>query len=232
MKKIGFIGAYDKIDLILYIAKLLRAMGKKIMIIDATILQKAKYIVPVVNPTTSYVTEFEEKDVAVGFKDMDSIKVYLGMPLLAEFEYDYILYDIDSPSAFERFNIMDANKKYFVTAFDLYSLKRGLEILAGLRESIQITKVLFSKNGTKEEDEYLNYLALGYKISWSEERVYFPFDTNDQSVLMENQRVSKVKLKKLSTQYKESLMYITEDILEGQEVNDLRKVFKQLERGV
>ncbi len=232
MKKIGFIGAYDKIDLILYIAKLLRAMGKKIMIIDATILQKAKYIVPVVNPTTSYVTEFEEMDVAVGFKDMDSIKEYLGMPLHAEFEYDYILYDIDSPSAFERFNIMDANKKYFVTAFDLYSLKRGLEILAGLRESIQITKVLFSKNATKEEDEYLNYLALGYKISWSEERVYFPFDTNDQSVLMENQRVSKVKLKKLSTQYKESLMYITEDILEGQEVNDLRKVFKQLERGV
>ena len=232
MKKIGFIGAYDKIDLILYIAKLLRAMGKKIMIIDATILQKAKYIVPVVNPTTSYVTEFEEMDVAVGFKDMDSIKEYLGMPLHAEFEYDYILYDIDSPSAFERFNIMDANKKYFVTAFDLYSSKRGLEILAGLRESIQITKVLFSKNATKEEDEYLNYLALGYKISWSEERVYFPFDTNDQSVLMENQRVSKVKLKKLSTQYKESLMYITEDILEGQEVNDLRKVFKQLERGV
>lgn len=232
MKKIGFIGAYDKIDLILYIAKLLRAMGKKIMIIDATILQKAKYIVPVVNPTTSYVTEFEEMDVAVGFKDMDSIKEYLGMPLHAEFEYDYILYDIDSPSAFERFNIMDANKKYFVTAFDLYSLKRGLEILAGLRESIQITKVLFSKNATKEEDEYLNYLALGYKISWSEERVYFPFDTNDQSVLMENQRISKVKLKKLSTQYKESLMYITEDILEGQEVNDLRKVFKQLERGV
>ena len=156
MKKIGFIGAYDKIDLILYIAKLLRAMGKKIMIIDATILQKAKYIVPVVNPTTSYVTEFEEMDVAVGFKDMDSIKEYLGMPLHAEFEYDYILYDIDSPSAFERFNIMDANKKYFVTAFDLYSLKRGLEILAGLRESIQITKVLFSKNATKEEDEYLN----------------------------------------------------------------------------
>lgn len=232
MKKIGFIGAYDKIDLILYIAKLLRAMGKKIMIIDATILQKAKYIVPVVNPTTSYVTEFEEMDVAVGFKDMDSIKEYLGMPLHAEFEYDYILYDIDSPSAFERFNIMDANKKYFVTAFDLYSLKRGLEILAGLRESIQITKVLFSKNATKEEDEYLNYLALGYKISWSEERIYFPFDTNDQSVLMENQRVSKVKLKKLSTQYKESLMYITEDILEGQETNDLRKVFKQLERGV
>ena len=107
-----------------------------------------------------------------------------------------------------------------------------MEILAGLKESVQITKVLFSKNAIKEEDEYLNYLALGYKILWSEERIYFPFDTNDQSVLMENQRVSKVKLKKLSTQYKESLMYITEDILEGQENNNLRKVFKQLEKGV
>ena len=69
MKKIGFIGAYDKTDMLLHIAKILTALGIKTVVIDSTINQKAKYVVPVINPTTSYITEFEEFDVAVGFKN-------------------------------------------------------------------------------------------------------------------------------------------------------------------
>ena len=34
MRKIGFIGAYDKTDLILYLARILSASGKKILFID------------------------------------------------------------------------------------------------------------------------------------------------------------------------------------------------------
>ena len=54
MKKVSFIGSYDKIDLIVYIAKVLVATGKKVIVIDSTILQKAKYIVPVIKPTKAY----------------------------------------------------------------------------------------------------------------------------------------------------------------------------------
>ena len=91
MEKVGFIGAYDKIDCILYIAKILRTVGKKVLVVDSTINQKAKYIVPVINPTVSYVTEFEEMDVAVGFEDFDAIKNYLGVPEQNELDYDYAL---------------------------------------------------------------------------------------------------------------------------------------------
>ena len=52
MKKIGFIGAYDKTDLIIYIAKILTVLNQKVLVIDATINQKARYVVPVINPTT------------------------------------------------------------------------------------------------------------------------------------------------------------------------------------
>ena len=45
MRKISLIGCYDKIDLILYIAKILVAMDKKVLVVDSTINQKAKYIV-------------------------------------------------------------------------------------------------------------------------------------------------------------------------------------------
>ena len=63
MKKISFIGAYDKTDLIIYIARILVGMKKKVLVIDATINQKAKYVVPVINPSKTYVTEFEGIDV-------------------------------------------------------------------------------------------------------------------------------------------------------------------------
>ncbi len=232
MKKIGFIGSYDKTDMIIYIAKILVATGKKVIVIDSTVNQKAKYIVPVIKPTRSYVTEFEKIDVAVGFKDYDEIKAYLGMPLHAELDYDMALIDVDSAEGIEKFNLNQAIKNFFVTSFDAFSLKRGLEALGGLKEVLKLTKVLFSKNATKEEDAYLEYLSLGYKIKWEDERVYFPFEVGDLSVIAENQRVSKVKFKKLSTQYKEALIYIAEQISDKDDYSKIRKIFKQLEKGV
>lgn len=232
MRTIGFIGAYDKIDLIIYVARLLVEMNKKIMIIDTTTLQKAKYIVPTISPSKTYVTEFEGIDIAVGFSNYSSIKEYLGMPQYAVFEYDYIFLDIDSPEALENFDVKTATQNYFVTGFDLYSLKRGLEILSGIREPMSLVKILFSKDITEEEDEYLNYLSLGYKIIWEEERIYFPFEQGDQTAIMENQRVAKVKLKRLTQFYKESLMYLTEKMIDPRENNELKKAFKQVEKGV
>ena len=232
MKTIGFIGAYDKTDLIIYLARILTEMDKKVMVIDATTLQKAKYIVPSISPSKTYVTEFEGIDIAVGFFNYSSIKEYLGMPQHAVFEYDYIFLDIDSPEELEEFDVKSATQNYFVTGFDLYSLKRGLEILSGIKEPMPLTKILFSKNITQEEDEYLNYLSLGYKVIWDEERIYFPFEQGDQTVIAENQRVAKIKLKRLTQFYKESLMYLTEKMIEPNEINSLKKAFKQVEKGV
>lgn len=232
MKKVSLIGCYDKIDLILYVAKILVAMDKKVLVVDSTINQKAKYIVPVIKPTKAYVTEFEGIDVAVGFNDFNEIKEYLGMPIHAELPYDIALLDIDTYSSVLNFGVCNEDINYFVTGFDLYTLKRGLEILSGLTDILNLTKVLFSKSASKEEDDYLNYLALGYKIVWNEEIIYFPVEVGDQSVIAENQRVSKIKFKKLSTQYKEALIYIVQQILSEDDYVTLKKVFKQLEKGV
>ena len=232
MRKISFIGCFDKIDLILYLAKILVAMDKKVLVVDSTINQKAKYVVPVIKPTKAYVTEFEEIDVAVGFDSLNEIKEYLGIPLHAELPYDIALLDIDSYAGILNFGINNEDKNYFVTGFDMYSLKRGLEILSGLTEVLNLTKILFSKTASKEDNNYLNYLSLGYKIAWNEEIIYFPFEVGDQSVIAENQRVAKIKFKKLSEQYKEALIYIVEQILDQDEYATMKKIFKQLEKGV
>ncbi len=232
MKKIGFIGAYDKTDMLLHIAKILTALGIKTVVIDSTINQKAKYVVPVINPTTSYITEFEEFDVAVGFKNFDAMEQYLGLGETEELEYDIALIDTDSSNVFSAFRMEDAYINYFVTSFDLFSLKKGLEILSGLREEIKMTKVLFSKYMTNEEDDYLNYLSKEYKITWSDIKIYFPFEIGDKSAIIENQRVSKIKFRNLSSQYKESILFMVEQIIGNISTNELRKIMKSIEKGV
>lgn len=232
MKKIGFIGAYDKTDIILYVAKILSVLGKSSIVIDTTINQRAKYIVPVINPTKSYLTEFETIDVAVGFNRMQDMIDYLGLQNDEELQYDYALIDIDSSEAFDEFSMKEATANFFVTSFDLYSLKRGLEILSGLQENIKMTKVLFSKNMLKEEDEYLEFLSLNYKIEWEKEKIYFPFEQGDQSIIIENQRAAKIKLRNLSSQYKEGLVSIIMHISPEIGYTEAKRALKAAEKGV
>ncbi len=232
MKNIGFIGGYDKTDLIIYIAKVLVSLGNKVLVIDSTVNQKAKYVVPVIKPTTSYVTDFEGIDVAVGFDSMEEIKSYLGTPQNNELDYDIALIDIDKTESVQSYKILEAERNYFVTAFDTYSLKRGLEILSGLTQILKLTRVFFSSEASQEEEDYLNYLSLGYKIEWEEEKIYFPINIEDQNTIAENERVSKIKFKKLSNQYKEAMIFMVEEILGGEQYSEIKKVFKQLEKGV
>ena len=231
MKRIGFIGGYDKTDLIINIAKILTVVGNRVLVVDATVPQKARYIVPVINPTLMYITEYEDIDVAVGFKREEDIKNYLGISGEMDSEYDIILVDTDNSEGFQGFYLEEAQKNYFVTSFDVYSLKKGLEALNNLRSAITLTKVLFSKEMLKEEDDYLNFLSLGYKVIWDDYRIYFPVENGDMSIIYENQRVSKVKFKKLSVQYKDGLAYIAEEILGDTGGSKVRKAIKTIEKG-
>ena len=111
MKKVGFIGVYDKTDMILNLAKILTTMGNKVLVVDSTVNQKAKYVVPAINPTTSYVTNFEDIDVAVGFKEEVQIKEYLGLTK-EELPYDFILIDVDSYTRIKEFELDKSLKNF------------------------------------------------------------------------------------------------------------------------
>ena len=216
----------------LYIAKILTTLKKKVLVIDATINQKARYIVPVINPTVKYVTEFEGIDIAVGFEDVSDIKKYLGLSDEQEMEYDIIFVDTDNTKGFNTFKLEEANKNYFVTSFDNYSLKKGLEVISELKNPISLTKILFASEMLKEEDDYLNFLSLGYKVIWNEYRVYFPLENGDLNVIYENHRVAKIKFKKLSVQYKDGLAYLAEEILGNVSESNVRRAIKTIEKGV
>lgn len=227
MERIGFIGGYDKTDVIIYTAKILTELGKKVLILDATRKQKTRYVVPAINPTISYITEFQDIDVAVGFDNFEAVQNYFGVGD-EELLYDYALVDLDSMEGIAKIGLSITDKVYFVTAFDLYSLKKGVEILTDLKSPLKLTKVYFSRTFYNEDDEYLEFLALGRKVIWNENIIYFPQENGDETAIAENQRLGKIKFKNLSTDYKDGIVALATHIMEGRN-REIKALIKNLE---
>lgn len=226
MKKVGFIGASDKTDLIIYVAKILEIIGKKVIVVDTTIMQKTKYVVPSISPTKAYVTNFENIDFAVGLKSIDDISKYLGISE-EKLTYDYMLVNIDNEETLERFEIDNTAENYFFTSFDMYSLKRGMEILKNVSEPINLSKILCDYNIKKEDEEYLNFLSLDTKVAWNDLSIYIPLTGYDKQIIEENERVYRIRIKKLSAEYQEAILYIVQDIVKDLSVNRIRKMIKE-----
>ena len=230
MEKLNFIGAYDKTDSIMYIAKILTEMKKKVIIVDATITQKTKYVIPTIDSRSEYIANYANIDFAIGFTNYNDIKTYLGMPQSAAFTYDYMLIDIDNSDLLNNFDVYSSKKNYFVTSFDLYALKKGVEVLKRLSLPVEIMKVYFSNLMSQSEDDYFNYIATGCRVKWNQDKIYFPLLNEDLDVIKENQRLSKIRFKGLSNEYKTSLMEWTQDICGDS--NGVKKACRQIERGV
>lgn len=228
MKKIGFIGAYDKTDIILAVAKVLTMANNKVLILDNTTTQKCKYVVPVINPTKSYMTTYEDIDVAVGFESMEQLRQYLCLSEEEKLEYDYFLVDTDTFKGLAEFKLQSSDKAYFVTSFDSYSLKKGIEILTQLGVPTHITRIFFANEMSKEEEEYFDYLSLGIKAIWDEEKLFFPLENGDASAIMENQRISKIKLANLSLEYKNNIKLIVKGIDDEIAEKTIKNIIKEL----
>ena len=197
---------------------------------DATQLQKARYIVPTINPTKSYITRFEEIDIAIGFDSYDDIERYIGFTEEQKIKYDYALVNIDNAENFKNFNNENTLKNYFVTSFELYSIRKGLETIKQITKPIKISKLLFSREINEADNHYLEYLSLGYKIIWEENTINFPYETQDIEVMIENQKNFKIKIKGLTQQYKDSLEYLIIDMIPNINTINLRRIMKNIEK--
>ncbi len=242
MKKIGFIGAYDKSNFIIYTAKLLEQLNYKVLLVDATSSQKLKYIVPSINPTKAYITNFENMDFAVGFESWEEIEKYLGIMFDTNDEeddeeieknntknelYDYVIIDVDESDKVEKFNLNNIEKNYFVTSFDMYSLRKGINALGSFANNAKLTKILFSYESYKEDEEYLNHLSIEYSIVWNDYTIYFQILGEDNKVFEENQRLEQIKYRRLSNNYKESLAYVVQDIDKKHNLGSIKKLMKE-----
>ena len=225
MEQIGFIGVNDKKDLLLNVAKIISKLNKSVLVVDATLMQRLRYIVPKVSSTPTYVSEYDGVDVAVGFINLMQISSYLSTPSL---NYDYILIDTDNIQTFSSFMIPNSKITFFSTSYDEFELQKSMEILSNLRTEIKLTKLIISSDINNKHDEYLNHLLENYPVSWSTEKVEFPDTDNDRNATLTNQLIKQISLKNYSSIYKDGLEYLASLILEGVVAqNDIKRIIRK-----
>ena len=222
MKTIGFVGAYDKSNLIMYIAKAITYQNKKVMVVDATRLQKMKYLVPNITSTSPCISSFEDIDFAIGFASIKILEKYLGKEIKF-LPYDYIIIDIDTGKEAINYNIPDLDKNYFVTAFDLYSLNKGLEILTILREPLEMTKVFCRMMVNDQDEEYFNFLSIDKRVVWNEKSICVPNDGDIIQAIEEDQRISRLSIKTMTKEYQKGIIAMVQDIMEESNPNQIKR---------
>lgn len=138
--------------------------------------------------------------------------------------------DVDNEEAFKKLEMYTSDKNYFVTSFDNYSLKKGLEIVGKSRkkEKVLMTKILYAKNIKKADEEYLDFLSFNYAVEWSNGKIYFPFDNGDATIIIENQRSARISYIELSQEYKEGITNIVNQIAPEISTTDIKKILKNV----
>ena len=94
--------------------------------------------------------------------------------------------------------------------------------MSNINEEIKLTKILYSNDVTMEDEEYVNYLSMDTKIVWNDMTIYCPLLDSDNKIFEENQRINKIKIKRLSNDYQKAIIYVSEDIL-GESEGKIRR---------
>ena len=232
MEQIGFIGAYDKKDLLLYIGKIFTQLNLKVLIIDATSTQRLRYVVPSVNAKgISFISEYQGIDVALGFMNLMGIANYLGTKTIP---YDLILIDTDNIQTFNSFGIGRFRELYVVTSYDKYDMNKLKEILCNIPQPIAVTKVIVSSNINNNTEKHFDYmLEHETKAKPNNEVVEIADSVPDRRQVLENQLANEIVFKKFSETYKQGLEYLAAlmiDSLTSFKItqNDIRKVIRRI----
>lgn len=228
MEQIGFIGFYDKKDILLNIGKIFSYLGKKTLVVDATMMQRMRYIVPKVsaNNSITYVSEYQGTDVAVGFINLGQIAQYLGTNQL---NYDFIIIDSDNIQTMYSFMIPNMKKIFYVTSYDKFEVEKSKELFANINRPMILTKVAISSNLNADESNFLVHTLENNYIKFDKDReVLFEDSDKNRAVILQSQLVNEISFKKFTNTYKDSLEYITALISEGDiQQSEIRSIIRK-----
>ena len=228
MGQIGFLGSFDKKDILLNVAKILTELGKKVLIVDATLMQRLKYIVPNVsnNNSITYISEYQGIDVALGFMNFLQISQYLGT---TQIPYDLILIDSDNIQTMNSFAIPRLQKIFFVTSYDQYEISRMIETFQYYNQPMELIKVVLSADNSPKQAQYLAHLLEKTPIKLKNAEIYFNDTIEDRKATLENQLMKEIRIKRYSNSYRDSLEYLTAMVAENiASQADIKKAIKKL----
>lgn len=241
MKSIGFVGQMENSGLVLCVARLVNAFGKKVIYIDATKEQRTRYTVPVIlagSKQEQYVVQYDNVEVAVGFNNILELKKYMITKGEDFNDFDYVFINTDREEMCEEFDIKNANNIFFTSTFDKYELNRGIELLKFIcatkrREEteakLSVSKVLTYTQIKTADNKYIDNLAASIPVVWDEKDIVLSYDEGDLSAYIQNQYSNKIEFKNLSTQTKEGIVEIACRIT-GEEKDRMKKAVKNVEK--
>lgn len=241
MKSIGFVGHMENSGMVLCVARLISAFGKKVLLIDATKDQRTKYTVPSIMATSNleqYLVQYDDVDIAIGFTSILEIKKYMTTKGEDFNDYDYILIITDREEMCEEYDIKNANNLFFTTTFDKYDLNRGIDLLKFIcatkrREDpeakIVVSKVLSYTQVKSADNKYIDQLTGTIPVEWDDKDILLSYDEGDLSAYIQNQYSNKIELKNLSQQTKDGIAEIVVRIT-GEDRERVKKAVKNVEK--
>lgn len=241
MKSVGFVGQMDNGGLVLCVARLINAFGKKVIYVDATKEQRARYTVPVImsgSKQEQYLVQYDNVEVAVGFNNILELKKYMFTKGEDFNDYDYVIINTDREEMCEEFDIKNANNIFFTSTFDKYSLNRGIDLLKFIcatkrREDtdakILVTKILLYTQLRTADNKYVQTLSDTAPVEWDGKDISLSYDDGDLSAFIQNQYSNKIEFKNLSKQTKDGILEVVTRIL-GEDKEKVRKAVKNVEK--
>lgn len=221
MKKVVFVGGMDKLDLITYVAFLVQESGasenSKSLIADFTKMQKSRYLIPTIelpeNRPEKYITTYQKTDVAVGYMSYNEL-IEGGVITAEEKEYGYILINVDSKDALDTIPLVEGDRVFLTTTFDIYSLEKAVEAFKGFNSEIPVDMILFHNKISQSHYTYLNYLFGKNNLKWGHYIAEFPYDNGDLTVIYENQRAGRMNVRNFSKKFRSELVELASYVAE------------------
>lgn len=221
MQVIGLVGYMDKYDFVMNLARTINIMDKSVLVVDATLDQKLKYVVPALdNIGRSYVTQYNNIDFAVGFNSMHDVENYMIEQGININLYDHILIDIDSPKGFELFRTRGINKTYLFLDTNVLSLSKNKELVKAMRvytqqgDNLELSRVWFKAYLSRASQEYFDKQIEEYNAKWMDPEYEIPYDERDKMEDIDSELSGIINIKKHSKMYISAIADMTAEIVE------------------
>ncbi|MCX8075316.1 MAG: hypothetical protein N2749_07020 [Clostridia bacterium] len=235
MQIIGMIGYVDKYDFVINLAKTINMMGKTVLVVDATLDKKLKYIIPTLSiDEKCYITQYDNIDFAVGFDSIHDLESYTADQRLNISLYDYIILDIDNPKYYEFFRTRGIDKMYFFIDTSVISLNKNQEILKAMKvynttgQALQVTRVLYKSYLTRASEHYFEKKLAGIDVNWNNNNYVIPNEEQDKMANIDAQISGIVDIRKHTRIFIETIADMASEILGD---TNSKEVMKKIKRG-
>ena len=221
MQVIGLIGYVDKYDMIMNLAKTINVMDKSVLVVDATLDRKLKYVVPALNNIgRAYVTQYNNIDFAVGFDSMHDVENYMAEQSINIALYDYILIDMDSARSYEFFRTRGLDKIYFFIDTSVLSVAKNKEIIKAMKvysnddsTKLEMTKILYRSYVSRAANDYFEQQIREYGVNFKDPEYELELNEQDKLVDIDSQFSGIIDTKKHTKSYINTLADLTAEIL-------------------